>query len=78
MHLNDENMYEHSIHMMEFNADFMQVLKKYQRLPMDSIDQQMQTLKELEESKENLTAKDEELEQLKKSKDEELEQLKTR
>ena len=37
--------------MMEFNADFMQVLKKYQRLPMDSIDQQMQTLKELEESK---------------------------
>ena len=27
--LNDESMYEHACHVMEFNADFVQMLKKY-------------------------------------------------
>ena len=45
--LNDENSYEHTWHCMEFNADFTQLLKKHYRLPIDSIDKQMEKLGEL-------------------------------
>ena len=35
--LNDENTFEHDWHCMEFNPDFVKVLKKCGRLPIDSM-----------------------------------------
>ena len=52
MRLNDESMYEQACHVMEFNEDFVQMLREYERLPLGSIDEQMHTLKDLKDYKE--------------------------
>ena len=45
--LNAENTYEHTWHYMAFNADFTEILKKYNRLPINSIEEQMEKISKL-------------------------------
>ena len=46
---NDDLKYEHAYHVMEFNQDVIHTLEKFGRLPIDSIEKQMQLIKQLEE-----------------------------
>ena len=45
--LNEEGNYEHSWHCMPYNSDFSTMLRKYGRLPVDSIEKQMDTASNL-------------------------------
>ena len=54
--LNYENMYEHFWHCLEFNPDFVKILRKYGRLPIDNIVEQMQTVEEFKQHKEKVAS----------------------
>ena len=47
-------MYEHNWYQMSFNSDFANSLIKYGRLPIDTVDKQMQMVKKLAENEKTI------------------------
>ena len=48
LRLNEEDTFEHAWHCLELNADFINVLKKCGRLPIDSMNEQVEILRQFD------------------------------